>query len=221
MKSVFKNPMTIWLMWLIRSRSLMSKNRNKHLKIGYMAMLKRSDFGKYLTLYEHVSILDSTIGNYVYVSPHSMVSNATIGSYCSIGPRVTVGLGKHPTDFLSTFPAFFSTQQQCQVSFTDRDYYIEHESIVIGNDVWIGAGSVILDGVTIGDGEIVAAGSIVSKDIAPYTIVGGIPAKPIKKRFDDAKIEELLQLKWWEKEESWIKENLSLFQTPVTSNIQE
>lgn len=211
----------MWLMWLIRSRSLMSKNRSKHLKIGYLAMLKRTVFGKYLTLYEHVSILDSRIGNYVYVSPHSMVSKATIGSYCSIGPRVTIGLGKHPTDFVSTFPAFFSTQQQCQVSFTDKDYYTEHESIVIGNDVWIGAGSIILDGVTIGDGAIVAAGSVVSKDIAPYTIVGGIPAKPIKMRFDDAKIQELLMLKWWDKDDAWIRANLSFFQTPVISKIQE
>jgi acetyltransferase-like isoleucine patch superfamily enzyme len=216
MKSLFRNPMSMWLIWWFRSRSLMRKNSRKHLQIGYLSTIKRVTFGNYLTLYDHVFIADSDIGNFVYVSKHSSISNASIGSYCSIGPHVSVGLGKHPTDFISTFPAFFSDRKQCQVSFADQSYFTECEKVTIGNDVWLGARAIVLDGVTIGDGAIVAAGSVVSKNVAPYTIVGGIPAKPIKKRFSDEKITELLHLKWWEKDENWIRENSALFQAPVT-----
>jgi acetyltransferase-like isoleucine patch superfamily enzyme len=204
----------MWLMWWMRSNSLMRKNRGKHLKIGYLSMIKRVNFGKYLTIYDHVFISDAEIGNFVYISNHSKISNVSIGSFCSIGPNVTIGLGKHPTDFISTFPAFFSDRKQCQVSFTDRSYYTEHEKVTIGNDVWLGANVIVLDGVTIGDGAIIAAGSVVTKDIDPFTIAGGLPAKLIKKRFSDEKIEEIVAMKWWEKDESWLKQNSNLFQKP-------
>lgn len=87
-----------------------------------------------------------------------------------------------------------------------------NEVVIIGNDVWIGANAVILPGVTIGDGAVVAAGAVVAKDVAPYEIVGGVPAKRIRYRFDEDTIEKLLEIKWWEWEHSVIEENIeSLF----------
>ena len=85
--------------------------------------------------------------------------------------------------------------------------------IIIGNDVWIGYEAVILSGVTIGDGAIIGTRAVVTKDIPPYTIVGGVPAKPIRKRFDDVTIARLLELKWWDWSEERIKTNLKIIQS--------
>lgn len=131
--------------------------------------------------------------------------NANIGRYCSIGTNVKTITGTHPTKlYVSTHPAFYSTKKQAGFSYVDKDSFIEdiyvdednHVS-VIGNDVWIGSNVVILPGVHIGDGSIIAAGAVVTRDVEPYTIVGGVPARQIRKRFDDKVIEKLLKIKWW------------------------
>jgi acetyltransferase-like isoleucine patch superfamily enzyme len=84
-------------------------------------------------------------------------------------------------------------------------------AVVVGNDVWIGTDAILMAGITVGDGAVIAAGAVVTKDVAPYSIVGGVPAKEIKKRFDNEKIESLLSLKWWDKDEKWLRENGSRF----------
>lgn len=215
MKNNFKNPLTIWLAWFIKSRILIFNNRDKFLKIGYLSKLINVKIGMYSTIHDEVILNNSQLDDYVYIASKTQISNCKIGKFCSIGPNVRIGLGMHPTNFLSTFPAFFSTKRQCQISFTDYDYFEEIGTNVIGNDVWIGAHSIILDNIIIGDGAIIAAGSVVTKNVLPYCIVGGVPAKVIKKRFNDEKIKELLELKWWEKNVDWIKENVSIFQSPI------
>ncbi len=85
--------------------------------------------------------------------------------------------------------------------------------IIIGNDVWIGYEAVILSGITIGDGAMIGTRAVVTKDVPPYTIVGGVPAKPIRKRFDDVTIARLLELKWWDWSEERIKANLEIIQS--------
>lgn len=122
----------------------------------------------------------------------------------------------HPTNYISTFPAFFSTAKQSQIFFCEKNLFEEHKDIHIGNDVWIGTDVIILDGVSIGDGAIIAAGAVVTKDVAPYTIMGGVPAHFIKKRFKDTEIEILLKYKWWDKDINWIKENSHLFTEPTS-----
>lgn len=82
---------------------------------------------------------------------------------------------------------------------------------IIGNDVWIGARAIILSGVKIGDGAIIAAGAVVTKDVEPYTIAGGVPAKPIRKRFTDEQIDALINLKWWDKDDMWMREYAAMF----------
>lgn len=155
------------------------------------------------------------IGKFSYISFNSRILRSKIGRFCSIGPRVYTGFSTHPTDsWVTTHPAFymnlFSTLKYTIHSNREQIFnpYKEAENgflTVIGNDVWIGADVKIMDGVTIGNGAIIAAGAVVTKNVEPYSIVGGIPAKIIKYRFKPTEIEFLEHFKWWEKPISWIK----------------
>ena len=125
--------------------------------------------------------------------------------------------GKHPTDFVSTHPAFYSKDHPCGLGYVVEDKFQEEVylekpyQIQIGNDVWIGTGAILFDGVTIGNGAIVAAGSVVNKDVPSYAIVGGVPAKVIKYKFSEEIIKNLEKSLWWEKDENWLKENVENF----------
>ena len=137
------------------------------------------------------------IGNYSYLARNAFASNLTIGKFCSIGPNFCCGLGLHPTNGISTSPMFYSTVRQNGVTLCTENQYEETKHTTIGNDVFIGANVTILDGVTIGDGAVVGAGAVVTKDVPPYAVVGGVPAKVLKYRFDKDTINKLLQIQWW------------------------
>lgn len=120
-----------------------------------------------------------------------VTANLYIGKYCSIAKQVKFLLGGyHPINCISTFPFFVDAGTHCN--------NVKKQDIIIGNDVYIGIGAKILAGVTIGDGAVIGAYSVVTKNVEPYTVVGGNPAKFIKKRFPDNIIEELLKIKWWD-----------------------
>ena len=212
MKWLIKNPITFWLSKLYIAKRLEWENKDNNLKIGYLSYAKNSYFGLYNTLQNNVSLVDVELGNFTYISFRTTIAKTKIGKFCSIGPDCKIGLGKHPSNtFVSTHPIFFSTIKQVQISFADKNYFSESDNIVIGNDVWIGANSVILDGVNISNGVIVAAGSVVTKDIPPYAIVGGVPAKIIKYRFDKEQIDKLLKLKWWDMSLEYFQKNFQDF----------
>lgn len=212
MKKIIRNPLTVWFAKLIKSKILEYKNKEKSLKIGYMSNATNCNFGRYNTIYNEASLNEVNLGDFTYIAGNTSISKATIGKFCSIGPDCKIGLGKHPTkDFVSTHPIFFSTLKQAQVTFADKDYFDEFEDIEIGNDVWIAASVIVVDGVKIGDGAIVAAGSVVTKDIPPYAIVGGVPAKVIKYRFEKDEIEKLLNMKWWDMDIEYLKNNFMKF----------
>lgn len=156
-----------------------------------------STFGGYNKLYRGTKVWNSDIGKFTYMS-NSEVYNCTVGAFCSIAPYTILGgFGAHPTKWISTHPAFYSNKLKANATFSDDEVFDEYKKTNIGNDVWIGTRAMILGGVNIGDGAIVAAGAVVTKDVPEYAVVGGIPAKIIKYRFQEDIIEQLLLLKWW------------------------
>jgi len=141
----------------------------------------------------------SHIGKYTYCGKNAFIQNTTIGNYCSIANDVVMGLGAHPLNLFSTSPVFYKSDNTLKIQLVNEDLdFEEYKAIIVGSDVWIGARVIIMDGVTIGHGAVVAAGAVVTKDIPPYAIVGGIPAKIIKYRFRELERENLLISKWWE-----------------------
>jgi virginiamycin A acetyltransferase len=155
-----------------------------------------------------------SIGKYTYGAPivedWHQGSTLKIGNFCSIAKNVNILLGgNHPTDWVSSFPfgVIFEEFKELHHAHPEK---LSKGDVIIGNDVWIGMNATILSGITIGDGAVIAANSNVTKNVEPYTIVGGNPAKLIKKRFSDEAISKLLVIKWWEWDIDKIKDNLDL-----------
>jgi acetyltransferase-like isoleucine patch superfamily enzyme len=151
------------------------------------------------------------IGKATYFSKDNSIVNANIGRFCSIGPSVKIGLGTNIfAGFVSTHPAFYLKREKLRVCYADSDkknFDEIYPRTIIGNDVWIGDSALIKSGVAVGNGAIIGAGAIVVKDVAPYAIVGGVPAKLIRYRFSSTDIDFLEDFKWWEKSDAWLKEH--------------
>lgn len=161
---------------------------------------------------------DSYIGRNTYIGSNSYLVNCCIGKFCSISSNVNVISATHPSSvFVSSCPSFYSSQKQNGQTFVNKDNFKEQLSVdgysaIIGNDVWIGTNSTIRGGVTIGDGAIVAMGSVVTKDVPPYAIVGGVPAHIIKYRFTPEQINQLNDIQWWNKSDDWLQAHASEFE---------
>jgi len=168
----------------------------------------------------HTTFTDSFLGFGSYIANNSDIRKTKVGKYCSIGDNVRTGIGLHPSrEFVSTHPAFFSLNKQAGFTFVENQKFEEHKYVdeenkyfvVIGHDVWVGNNVIIMDGITIGNGAIVAAGSVVTKSVEPYCIVGGVPAKLIRKRFTDEQIANLEKIKWWNWDLGRLREKHKIF----------
>lgn len=193
----------------------------KKVKFGKNVILNiKNHFEGCNVIGENSEIATSSIGLGTYVADKSVIKYAIIGKFCSVGSNVQTGLGVHPSRlFVSTHPAFFSTYKQAGFSFVENNLFEEQTFIdsqrkyvvEIGNDVWVGNNVIILDGLKVGDGAIIATGSVVMKDVLPYAIVGGNPAKVIGFRFSEQQIEKMLEIKWWDWDFQKIQSKSSLF----------
>jgi acetyltransferase-like isoleucine patch superfamily enzyme len=166
------------------------------------------------------------LGNYSYCGERTRLSKAVVGKFTCIGPGVQIGLGNHPVgEHVSIHPAFYSKAGQVGRTFVPETIFDEKpKATEIGNDVWIGANVIISGGVTIGNGAVIASGAVVTKDVLPYEVVGGIPAKKIRMIFIEDKVLFLQEFKWWEKTDEWLAQNASSFkniETFISGNGQE
>ena len=205
---------------LVKKIIIGCRNAGKHVKL-----CSGSSIGAGSTFEGHNYIgksatFDGDMGFGSYIGDRSQIYGS-VGRYVSIADCVTVVDGDHPTErIVSTHPSFYSDRNSVGLNYGNKSKFIEHKyadeekkaPVVIGNDVWIAHGAILLSGITVGDGAVVAAGAVVVKDVPPYTIVGGVPAKPIRKRFTDEQIDLLLKSEWWERDQDWIKEHYNEFE---------
>ena len=190
-------------------------------KISTTKLGKNFSCGKYCLIGRDVTIRDNVkIGNFSYINstdrPVIVESNVTIGSFCSIAPGVFIGPGQHYLELVTTHPIMYNpyylslmgSKKETKIIGL-KDANIETK---IGNDVWIGINSIIMPGVSIGNGAVIAAGSVVTKNVPEYSIVAGVPAKVIKYRFNDDLVTKLKDINYpfWEWSEDILEENFDI-----------
>ena len=193
--------------------SLFSTKRITYKGISPLAIWDmRSSFTKFTQLKRGVKLNNSHIGKYTRIGLYSEVTNATVGNFSVIAMDSVVGAGAHPTNLLSPHLIFYKKGAwQWHEEWVGKIDFNDNKPIHIGNDVWIGRRCIIMDGVTIGDGAFVAAGAIVTKDVPPFAIVGGIPAKVIKYRFPEEMIKRLMEIQWWNLPDEEITKRIGLW----------
>jgi acetyltransferase-like isoleucine patch superfamily enzyme len=209
---LFKNPLTIWLRWCFTFLRYQFKNAGRHLRLEYLCELNGVDFSSYNTVRKYARLRDVYLGRGSYVNRGSQVYHARIGQFVCIGPEVIIGPGEHPVHgVVSSHPMFYSTTPQANPVLVSQSRFEEFPITKIGNDVWIGARAILKTGVTIGDGAVIAAGAVVTSDVPPYTIVGGVPAKTIRMRYSPEQQRVVEQVAWWNRDWAWVKSHADLF----------
>ena len=190
---------------------------NPTCKIRASSLSRNVHFEKRVTIEQGSHIQCSHIGKYTYINKYCLIDKSTesIGRFCSIAYNVRIGLGSHPVDWISTHSFVYDKKY----GFNTKNRFVSNEKTIVGNDVWIGANATILNGVTIGDGAIIGAHSLVTKDVEPYSIVVGVPAKVIRYRFDKDTIQKLLAIKWWNWQDDLIMKKIGTF-TNVNSFLE-
>jgi phosphonate metabolism protein (transferase hexapeptide repeat family) len=176
------------------------------------ATVSKSRLGIYTEVGPRTQIASSELGDYSYIVNDGDIINSRIGKFCSLAAMVRINPGNHPMHRASQHH-FTYRSHQFDMGPEDPEVFKERRTreVVLGHDVWVGHGAVVLPGVTVGTGAVVAAGAVVSKDVAPYTIVAGVPAKPIRRRFSEAMETALLRIAWWDWSYALLKDALPDF----------
>lgn len=187
---------------------LRNSNIGEYCIIGDMGHVEDSSLGYHTQIYPFGTMYSSSLGDYSYIQKNSSIWHASVGKYCSLSWNVSVGGGEHDFHKVTAHSILYSTP----LGFVDQPLYERFaDKCEIGNDVWIASGVSVFRGVTIGDGAVIGAGAVVTKDVEPYSIMVGVPAKKIGQRCSDELIADLLEIKWWDWPVEVIKENISLF----------
>jgi acetyltransferase-like isoleucine patch superfamily enzyme len=161
------------------------------------ACVLRSEIDKTATVYSGTDLIDSSVGRYTYIGYDCSINQTDIGAFCSFSDHIFIGGAEHPMEWASSSAMFMNVTG----SGTGKRFSMFNSNVfkhtVVGNDVWIGHGVTIKGGVKIGNGAVIGSGAVVTKDVPPYAVVAGVPAKIVKYRFDDATIRELQATEWW------------------------
>lgn len=178
--------------------------------VGDYSRIDNSQLSAHCAIQRNNMIYHSSIGDYTYTGKNCSIWYASIGKYCSISWNVSIGGANHDYRRITTHSFLYSNDFGLKPE-NENGYNRFTEICSIGNDVWIAANACICRSVKVGNGAVIAAGAVVTKDVAPYSIVAGVPAQEIKKRFDESIIELLNQSRWWDLPSKVIKENYHLF----------
>lgn len=191
----------------------LKKLTNKHISL-FSLWDTKTKLTKYTHILRGAKLCNVQIGRYSRIGKGCQVTNAVIGNFTAIAANVVITVGQHPTNYLTSHSIFYKKGNWgwhddwiAPIDFSNKLY------VTIGNDVWIGRQAIIMDGVTIGDGAIVATGAVVTKDVPPFSIVGGVPAKVIKYKFPPEMIERLEEIQWWNLPDEEISKIIDLFHT--------
>lgn len=199
------------LLVLIKNILSLPKRLTSH--IALFCILQESVVDKTAAICTGVRFYRGKIGKYSYIGNNSFVSDTDIGSFTSISTDCYIGGTSHPTSWVSTSPVFHKWENIMKKNFARHEFEI-FKRTTIGNDVWIGNRVMIKAGVKIADGAVIGMGSIVTKDIGPYEIWAGNPARLIRKRFDDETIDAFEKMKWWEWDDNKIEKYADKFTVP-------
>ena len=182
--------------------------------ISKKARIKDSELGRYTELRDYVEFLESSLGDYSYIMERSSVAYSRIGKFVNIASDVRINPGNHPMHWVSQHHILYRRKQYGVGADNDIDFFAKRKArqVVIGHDVWIGHGATIMGDVRIGNGAIIGAGSVVTHDVAPYTIVAGIPEKEIRCRFPSHISDAIERTAWWDWDHDTIRERIDDFQ---------
>ncbi|EJF95201.1 transferase hexapeptide repeat family phosphonate metabolim protein [Bartonella elizabethae F9251 = ATCC 49927] len=169
-------------------------------RIHTTARLHGCKLGRYVEINERVILRDVIIGDFSYLERNSEAIYSDIGRFCSIASHVRINALEHPMERVSTHKITYRPNEYFRYRSLDCSFREKRcaKRVIIGHDVWIGHGAVIMPGVTVGHGAIIGANAVITKDIMPYTIVAGVPAQQLRMRFPDHVIENLLDMAWWD-----------------------
>lgn len=188
---------------------------NPSCRIDFSSEVTKSILKKNVVIFANNSIYNSTIGSFSYIQKGSRVFNSEIGRFCSIAASVSIAPGIHDISKVTTHPALLQKSTPLPKVFAKVDNIKSCKKVIIGHDVWIGEKAIVLDGVTIGNGAVIASGAVVVKNVDPYSIVGGIPARHIKYRFDKDTIDFLQESEWWNYSDEWFEKNADLMLSSI------
>lgn len=185
-------------------------------KISLFAFVSANNqIDKTVAIYRGAKVKASKIGRHTYIGANTDVENAMIGNFCSIADHCRIGMASHTLDKLSTSPIFTQKINGCRVCWCVAEDCtpLKNERAFIGNDVWIGSHVLVNGGVHIGNGAVIGAGAVVVKDIPPYAIAVGVPARVVRFRFEEPIITKLNDINWWDRSDEELKRDIRYFQS--------